>query len=81
MAHVMQVTVSRVDAPLFQGEAISLTVPGVEGEMTILPHHSALLTPLKTGTVTVRTDSGGTQVIAIERGVCEVSNNQVTVLL
>lgn len=80
MAKTMHITVSRVDRALFDGDALSVTVPGVEGEMTILPEHSALLSPLKAGTVTVRT-TVGEESFSIERGVCEVGNNAVTVLL
>ncbi len=76
----MQITVSRVDNAVFDGDALSVTVPGAEGEMTILPEHSALITPLRAGVVTVRT-SAGDETVQIERGICEVSKNQVTVLL
>lgn len=76
----MNVTVTRVDAPLYQGEVHSVTVPGVEGELTVLPHHEAFISPLKAGTITVRYKNGE-ETIDIERGILEVSDNQATVLL
>lgn len=80
MAKTMQTTVSKVDQPLFAGAAVSVTVPSVEGELTILPEHVALIVPLKAGTLTVRTEAGE-ETVPVDGGVCEVSRNQVTVLL
>ncbi len=80
MAKTTRVTVSKVNEALFDGDAVSVTVPGALGEMTILADHEALITPLKAGRVTVRTESDS-QSFEIEKGVCEISNNQVTVLL
>jgi len=77
---IFQVTVTKVDGPLLNGEALSVTVPGVEGEMTILPEHTALISPLKQGVITVHT-SNGEEFFDIERGTLEVSGNQATVLL
>jgi len=80
MAKTTHVTVSKVDGALFAGEALSLTVPAADGELTILPRHEALITPLKSGQITVRTEKGE-EYIQVETGVCEISENKVTVLL
>ncbi len=80
MAKYTRVTVSKVNEALFDGDAVSVTVPGALGEMTILADHEALITPLKAGRVTVRTE-GDAQTFEIEKGICEISSNQVTVLL
>ena len=48
--------------------------------MTILPHHSPLITALKAGTVTVVTTEGS-QEFQVEKGIVEISNNEVIVLL
>lgn len=80
MAKTTRVTISKVNERLFDGEAQSVSVPGVDGELTILAEHQALITPLKTGTVTVRTTEGE-QTFPVEQGVCEISGNRVTILL
>lgn len=72
--------ISRVDGPLFADEALSVTVPGVVGEMTILPNHSALISPLKAGTISVKTIDG-VESFDIETGTLEVSSNEVIILL
>ncbi len=76
----MKVRVAKVGESLFEGEARSVSVPGSEGDMTILPHHEPLITALRKGTVKVTT-AEQTQEFAIEKGLVEVSNNEVIVLL
>jgi F-type H+-transporting ATPase subunit epsilon len=74
------VTIARVNEQLFNGLAYSITVPGSEGELTILADHEPLVSLLKTGTITVRKDEA-TEKFQIEKGLLETSNGQVTVLL
>ena len=77
---IMQVTIAKVHENLFQGEALSLTVPTTEGELTVLPNHEALVATLKEGTLIVRTQDGD-KTFFVSSGVLEISNNQATVLL
>ena len=73
--------VASVGETRFDGAALSATLPGESGEMTILPHHEAIVTILKPGTITVRETLGQPRHIAIEGGVLEVSNDRAVVLL
>ncbi len=73
-------TISRVDEQLFNGEARSVTIPAERGQMTVLAHHEPLITLLKEGIITVRTENDE-QVFQVKRGMCEISNNQATVLV
>jgi F-type H+-transporting ATPase subunit epsilon len=57
----------------------SVTLPGSEGELTILPRHAPLVTDLKPGALTFR--RAGTEVdVALSGGFLEVSDDQVNVL-
>lgn len=76
----LHVTVSKADEALFDGQALSVQVPGNEGEMTILPHHEALISQLREGIVVVRTD-GEEKQFPVTKGMLEVSNNQATILV
>lgn len=82
MAKTFHLTVARVGQNLFDGEALSVTLPGSAGVLTVLAGHEPLVTPLENGTLTI-TDADGTKMdVAIENGgVLEVSDNQATVLL
>jgi F-type H+-transporting ATPase subunit epsilon len=73
-------TISEVSGPLFQGEAHSATFPGAAGELTILAKHEPLIALLKKGTITVR-ESEGVKEFNVEKGLLEVSQNRVTVLV
>lgn len=74
-------TISTVSTRLFDSVALKITVPGSEGEITILPHHEALVTLLKKGTMKVVTGDGKEKLFPVEKGVLETSNNQVTILV
>ena len=58
----------------------SVTLPGIEGELGILPEHVPLLTTLDTGIMSYVNGSGNTQVIAIHWGYAQVDGNDVRVL-
>lgn len=76
----MLVTVARVHENLFQGEALSLTAPTTEGEVTVLAKHEPFVATLKPGTLRIKT-ADSTQTFEVTGGVLEVSGNQATVLL
>ena len=57
----------------------SVTLPGMEGELGILPEHIPLLTTLDSGIVSY-SSSGKTQAIAVHWGYAQVEGNSVSVL-
>ena len=67
------------DRTVFQGDVDIVILPGVAGEMGILPHHAPVLTTLKYGVVKVR-HSGKEEIFAVAGGVAEVQPDIVTVL-
>lgn len=71
---------AQVDQSLFDGEVDSVTLPGSDGEFTVLAEHEPFITPLAKGTVTVHI-GGEKKTFEIERGMFEVSNNTATALL
>jgi F-type H+-transporting ATPase subunit epsilon len=73
--------ISKVNERIFHGEATSVTLPGTEGELTVLSGHEPLITLLSRGIITVHTADGGHTEFQIEKGVLEVSQGQVTVLI
>jgi F-type H+-transporting ATPase subunit epsilon len=79
--NTFHLTVASVGETRFDGAAVSATIPGAAGEMTILPHHEPLVTTLRPGTITVRETLGEPIKFQIESGVLEVSGNRAVVLL
>ena len=67
------------DRMVFEGDADIVTLPGTDGDMGILPHHSPLLTTLRFGFVTIRSKDKE-EVFAVAGGVAEVQPDLVTIL-
>jgi F-type H+-transporting ATPase subunit epsilon len=67
------------DRQVFSGIADIVILPGANGVMGILEHHSPLLTTLKYGIITVRRGDEE-QIFTVAGGFAEVQPDQVTVL-
>jgi F-type H+-transporting ATPase subunit epsilon len=67
------------DRQVFSGDADMVIVPGIQGEMGILPNHAPLLSTLKYGILRVRY-MGQEQIFTIAGGVIEVQPDLVTVM-
>jgi F-type H+-transporting ATPase subunit epsilon len=67
------------DRQVFTGEADIVMVPGVQGEMGILPNHAPLLSNLKYGILRVRYQ-GQEQIFTIAGGVIEVQPDLITIM-
>jgi F-type H+-transporting ATPase subunit epsilon len=64
---------------VFTDDVDSVVVPGIEGELGILPHHTPLVTALGTGELRIRR-SGTVQFMLISGGFVEVRPEKVVVL-
>lgn len=81
MTKLLKLTVAQVNETVFDGEVISVTLPGVDGELTIMANHTPLVTPLKAGKIKIKkTDSENVE-IDVKTGTLEVSQNHVTLLI
>ena len=78
---LLRVTIAKVDGPVFDGEVISVAVPGVAGDMELLAGHEALISPLKGREVRIKKADGTTEAFSVESGTLEVSHNHATILI
>ena len=67
------------DRTVFQGDVDIVVLPGVAGEMGILPHHAPVLTILKYGVVKIRRQ-GKEELFSVAGGMAEVQPEIVTIL-
>jgi F-type H+-transporting ATPase subunit epsilon len=67
------------DRMVFQGDVDMVIVPGVDGEMGILPHHTPLLSTLGMGILKVR-QGGKEEFFTVAGGVVEVQPEIITIL-
>ncbi|HEB64410.1 MAG TPA: ATP synthase F1 subunit epsilon [Chloroflexi bacterium] len=75
----IRVEIVSQDRLVYEGEADIVVVPGVSGEMGILPNHSPLISTLQYGILKVRRGMDE-QVFTVAGGVVEVQPDIVTVL-
>ncbi|OGG59666.1 hypothetical protein A3C89_00430 [Candidatus Kaiserbacteria bacterium RIFCSPHIGHO2_02_FULL_50_50] len=73
-------TIASLDKSVFDGFVTRVTVPGSEGEMTILADHVPLISRLSAGTITC-TDAAGDHTFAVTHGVLEVGASRATILI
>ena len=78
---LLKLTIARVDGAVFDGEVISVAVPGMSGDMELLAHHEALISPLKAGSIKIKKSDGTSEKFELESGTLEVSDNHVTILI
>lgn len=67
------------DRLVYSGEADIVIIPGMAGQMGILPHHSPVLTALNYGIITVRNKDEELH-FTVAGGVAEVIPEKVTIL-
>ncbi|MFN2194580.1 MAG: ATP synthase F1 subunit epsilon [Anaerolineales bacterium] len=75
----IRVEIVSEDRMVYEGQADIVVVPGVGGEMGILPNHAPLISTLGFGILKVRL-AGEEEVFTISGGIVEVQPDIVTVL-
>ncbi len=82
MAKSFHLTVAKVGENLFDGEAISVSLPGSEGIFQILADHEAFVSTLVPGELRIVDAAGETHHHSLaDGGIAEVSEKQATILL
>ena len=75
----LQVELVTAEGRVLSEEADFVKLPGLGGELGVLPEHIPLLTPLRTGEVLVRND-GQEQFLFVAGGFVEVLPDRVVIL-
>lgn len=77
----IQLIVVTPERQLLRESVVEVTVPGLEGQLGILPGHAPLMTELGIGELSYRTSTSSQPVVlAVVRGFAEVLPDRVTVL-
>lgn len=80
MAMTLHLDIVSAEGQIFSGLVETLTVPGVLGDLGILPGHTPLLTSIKPGLTQVVLQGGKEEVFYISGGTLEVQPKVVTIL-
>lgn len=78
MAETMQFDLVSPERSLISTKALSVSIPGSEGDMTAMPNHAPMITTLRPGILSVETERG-TESFVVTGGFAEIGAG-VTVL-
>lgn len=76
----MLVEIITPDAKLFDGEVLSIELPGTNGRFEILNDHAPIISTLTAGEISIALDKGQSESFEIHGGVIEMQNNKIIVL-
>ena len=79
MADTLRLEIVTPEAKVYSEDVEMVTLPGVEGEMGILPQHIRLMTQLVPGEMIVRKD-GKDHFLAVGQGLVEVTGDSVSIV-
>ncbi len=67
---------------LFEGEVTKVTLPGTQGEFTVLHNHASLISTLSSGDISyTRTGSDKDEMLTVDGGLVNVDRNVVSVCI
>ncbi len=66
---------------IYDGDAMSVTLPGEEGEFGVLAHHASLTTLLEAGVIDIEKEDKSVESVLINWGVVQVDEKKVIVLV
>lgn len=76
----MKLQIITPDKSVYNGDAVSVTVPGSAGPFEILKNHAPIISTLDDGEVLIRKSKDDQQRLFIKGGVVEVLDDHITVL-
>jgi len=79
MANTLRLEIVTPEATVYSEDVDMVTLPGVEGEMGILPQHVRLMTQLVPGEMIVRKD-GRDRFLAVGEGLVEITATRVAIV-
>jgi len=78
MSNTIRLEIATPEAMVYSDDVEMVTIPGVDGQMGVLPQHTRLMTYLVPGEMIVRKD-GQDSFLAIGEGLVEVTNSRVSI--
>jgi len=81
MAKSFKVVIVTPDKTAFEGEAVSATLPGLQGYLGVWANHAPLVAAVAPGVVNLRIDDlGNEKRLAVGAGFVEISDNVVNLM-
>jgi F-type H+-transporting ATPase subunit epsilon len=80
MAATLTFTIVTPDAVVYSRDVQMVTLPGIEGQIGVLPGHIPLLTQIVPGELIVRDGEGQETFLAVGEGLVEVTGTRVAIV-
>ncbi len=80
MAETLQLEIVTPERTAWSGEALSVVLPGIDGELGILPGHIPLITAITPGEIIVTQSGGKVEYLAVGEGFVEATAEHVWVM-
>jgi F-type H+-transporting ATPase subunit epsilon len=80
MSNTLNLDIITPDDKVFDGDVLSVIVPGTKGSFQVKYNHAPIISTLSKGPIQVETEAGMRVFNALEDGVIEVLNNQIIIL-
>ena len=81
MAKSFKVMIVTPDKIAYEGDAISATIPGIEGYLGVWANHAPLVGAVAPGLVSLKTDNAGSEkFFSVGTGFVEISDNVVNLM-
>src|SRR5215470_14302820 len=78
MSNTIRLEIATPEAMVYSDDVEMVTLPGVDGELSILPQHTRLMTQLVPGEMIVRKE-GHDNFMAVGEGLVEVTNTSISI--
>jgi F-type H+-transporting ATPase subunit epsilon len=78
MSNTIRLEIATPEAMVYSDDVEMVTIPGVGGQMGVLPQHTRLMTYLVPGEMIVRKD-GQDSFMAVGEGLVEVTNTRISI--
>jgi F-type H+-transporting ATPase subunit epsilon len=79
MPPTLTFTIVTPEGTVYSGDARMVTLPAIEGQLGVLPHHVRLMTRIVPGEITVRT-AAGEHYLAVGEGLVDIAGDRVTIV-
>ena len=76
---LLDIEIVTAEKTIFSGQASLIQIPGIEGELGILPSHAPIITELDPGEVLIKNEKEVLSLV-LSGGFVEVFNDKVTIL-
>lgn len=77
---ILKLNVVSIEAEIYSGDVVKVSVPAMMGEIGILPRHTPLITKLRAGEVRILGSDGKQVLIYVSGGMLEIQPQVVTIL-